>query len=340
MSRYRHILDIPGEEDDLDTEGGRFLSELEQLVVFKPGIHPICTGPIASVIDLTNTRDTNITWVELVSTATLDALEQLLQRTGLTYFKNPQNYRLCCDAATKESRALLFSNWYNEGVLLIASPRQLYHVEATAFIPEFTQEDERFEIAYIRDQIANGNTSYKIFNSEEEARQYMQENLERLFQKHRQPFMGDGPNADAVIISDFNTKDVHTFPEGIKVSDEMVVHKVSMSLPYIARTYSDGKVLVTDQSFISPFFKYFKPEEGIEQYDYQCVCDACEANLVDKIRPEAKLEMWESYAYADLRAILEREGYEIDPNRITLNVKKRKPIEIDLVRVRRYQAEE
>ncbi len=351
MDKRNYILDIPGDTEDNTTERGRFVEELSDLVVFRPGTSfgfgrgiDILRFPSAEFIygegtwiDTERGRQ-NLDgrwWTELVSQDSLHKLEGLLQKYGVDFVRDTNAYSLCCDETTEESESLFLFNYYGEKLLFVSSPVQLFSSRAVAYLPEFTQDDERLERALVESMIDfrdntdvyAPHTSYNLFPSEEEARRHIQNHLE---DDVKRCLTGYGETYDAVILTDSNSDSDEEliFPEGTEITEQTKVIHSNMWLPKIVKAYPDGKVLVEGQQENLPLSQYFDKREGIKTFNGVGACERCYTSLKDRLKEDARMEVITS-KWDDLTGpTADRIGYVFDPSRIKVRIIRKNPIKI------------
>ena len=351
MNKRLHILDIPGEGEDKTTDRGRFIDELSDLVVFKPGtsfgfsMRLNIRFPSAKFVYGEGTwvetergkqKLDGRWWVELVSKDSLHKLEKLLEDFNVDYVKNTKTYALCCNETTEESESLFLFNYHDEKLLFVSSPIQLFSSSAIAYLPEFNPDDERLERAFIdsmidfRDNEYNWEvppTSYNFFSSEEEAKKHIQEYLDDTV---KGCLTGYEETYDAVILTDSNSDSDEEliFPEGMQITEQTRVTNSNMYLPKIVKIYPDGKVLVEGQQESLPLSQYFNKREGIKKYQDVVVCERCYGTLKDRLKEDARLEVMNT-EFGDLTGpIANKIGYIFDPNRIKVRIIRKSPIKI------------
>ncbi|MCB9371125.1 hypothetical protein H6501_05995 [Candidatus Woesearchaeota archaeon] len=349
MSQRDYILEIPGSTEDKNTELGKFVGELSDLVAFKPG-RPF---GIDNGLDILKYPSANFSygqgswidtergkqkldeqwWTELVSQSSFHDLEKLLQEYGMNFVRNTKIYTLCCEKTTMESESIFLFNYPDEKLLFVSSPVQLFSPKAVAYLPEFTQADERLERALVESMIdcrdnsdvSAPHTTYQLFPSIKEARKHIQKYLEKTIKQYLTQYEGI---YNSVTLTDLSSKKKSVFSEEGEITDKKRVLTLTSKdiwLPQIVKTYLDGKVLVEGQYEVLPLSQYFDRKTGIKVFHGVGACKRCYKNLKERLKEDARQESMNS-EFELTGSTATKIGYVFDPKRIEVRITRKNPI--------------
>ncbi len=350
MSQRDYILEIPGSTEDKNTELGKFVGELSDLVAFKPG-KPF---GIDNGLDILKYPSANFSygqgswidtergkqkldeqwWTELISQSSLRDLEKLLLEYDMNFVRNTRIYTLCCEETTMESESIFLFNYPDEKLLFVSSPVQLFSPKAVAYLPKFTQADEKLERALVESMIdcrdnsdvSAPHTTYQLFPSIKEARKHIQKYLEKTIKPHLTKY---GGIYTSVILTDSNSKKKSMFSEEVEITGKkkvLTLTSESIWLPKIVKIYPDGKVLVEGQYEILPLSQYFDRKTGIRVFQGVGACERCYKTLKDRLKEEARVEVMNSRIEDLTGPTATKIGYVFDPSRIEVRIIRKNPI--------------
>jgi len=353
--KYGYILDVPGNEEDIHSDYGRFVAERRKLTGVSPGdkMHSL-TGighlvrfPTAEfVYGAGHFVETDFGSVSLGMTFVTDfldsdgfnQLEDLLRRSSVTYGKNAVPLSLCCAEAVEKTESLLFFNVYGESHLYLTTPVSLFERGAKVYVAERREEDDQLERRLIArwNKMPRGDdeppVGLTLFPSREEGQKAIDievmNSLRETFE--RGAWWDEKVEIKGCYVSDMKEK--YRYPPTLtdtEISSGEGIISVGISVKVILHEYKDGSVVVGQDYDYTPLEIYFDRKEGMHSYSLLGCSSCCGQNynsLREKARELAVKDMREeeNLLVGSEAAMM---GYEFDFSRLKVSLGKKRTIE-------------
>ncbi len=352
--RYETLFDLPGSEDEPQSEYGLFSTAIGKITGYTSGGHIYSWTRLGDFLNENgetrfsfdgikrrNSFDANYyTLVELVEKPDVERVRSLLTKTGLNHINN-EGITLCCPTTTQAAQSVFFLNTFGESIVYVASPARLYNLVARAFIDQRTPQDDEFEQRLVERWISRAgerDCGYKFYGSRAQAQAAIDEKvLKYLRECVENPWpSSEDATHDRVYLGAYINGTKYRYPldlsdSQIAESGDDIVTQVIMAVGSIAHEYPNGKVLVNTQHdrSQSPLDSYFNRRQGILAYrtlGCQNCCPTQNPSLRQKVQDRVKTELWANAYLLDELLGEETEklrpelGYQFDFNRLRVSV--------------------
>jgi hypothetical protein len=337
-----YLATIPGSLKEEDSRKHRFFKNLSKHLTFVPGVLVLPTEGLEKIVSFTQVKDGAIDsgiglepvsaqWLTyLVSNQSIQEIGELLEKEGLRHVMDPKFFSLCCEDATKQTRAIFVRNYHNENLLIVASEKKLWSATMTAFIPDYGPKDEDLERKIIEEEIrfresggCGRPTGCDILNNEEELKKYLEKALRDVCERDIKR------EGDVFVLRDINLGRTFTFPPGAEVKNAKSLIEIEGQMPFEVKRYEDGKILVQVQEEPLPLSRYFNPRQGVDRKSVS-YCQDCESRVLEEYRTRVlqRLNDGGKNGYFDINIVFRGETarnlrYVFNPQRIRIETEKK-----------------